>query len=138
MRGKNKSLARNLRKSSTDAEKLLWKYLRNRQLNGWKLRRQHPIGPYIIDFACVEARLIIEVDGGQHAANKHEDFKRTEYLEEKGYRVLRFWNNEVLQNIEAVLYLILSSLSTSNVSPSPQPSPPIDGGEGVKDKGVRL
>ena len=112
----NKELARTLRKNMTDAERLLWYNLRDRRLNGYKFRRQYPIGSFIVDFVCVERKLIIEVDGGQHNWNKDKDANRTEYLEEKGYRVLRFWNNEVLHKTESVLNVILSSLLDS---PSP-------------------
>ncbi len=123
-----KDRAKALRKSSTDAEKLLWRSLRNRQLAGWKFRRQHPIGNYIVDFGCLERKLVIEVDGGQHAEKLYQDAKRSDDLKKKGFEVLRFWNNEVLQESEAVLNVILASLSQS--TPSPLPSPPISGGEG--------
>jgi very-short-patch-repair endonuclease len=117
-----KHRARVLRKNMTDAERLLWRHLRNRQLNGWKFRRQHPIGPFIVDFVCLDKKLIIEVDGGQHAKNFWRDSKRSDYLNDKGYRVLRFWNGEVLQESESVLQAILKALSED--TPSPQPSPP--------------
>ena len=106
-----------LRTNSTDAEKRLWRALRNRQLAGSKFRRQHPIPPYIVDFVCLEARLIVELDGGQHAEALPYDAARTTYLERLGYKVLRSWNNEVLGNTEMVLEAILSEL------PSPRPSP---------------
>ena len=109
----------------TDTERLLWQSLRNRQLGGWKFRRQHPIGPFIPDFVCVERKLIIEVDGGQHAIKAKEDAKRSDYFGNKGYRVLRFWNNEVLQETDAVLDAILTALEDD--TPSPQPSPPVWG-----------
>jgi len=105
----------------TDAERLLWRHLRNRELGGYKFRRQRPIGPYIVDFVCLEKKIVIEVDGGQHAGQVELDSKRSDYLKEKGYRVLRFWNNEVLQATESVLTVILSSLDGS--APSPLPSP---------------
>jgi len=89
----------------------MWKHLRNRRLDGWKFRRQHPIGKFIVDFVCLEKKLIVEVDGGQHAQNLESDAKRTEYLRQKGYRILRFWNNEVLQETEPVLNSILLALS---------------------------
>ena len=94
----------------TDAERALWHSLRNRQLGGFKFRRQKPIGSYIADFVCIEKKIIIEVDGGQHALQKEHDIKRSEYLKEEGYRVLRFWNNEVLTETDAVLNNILKSL----------------------------
>ena len=102
--------AQALRKNPTDAEKKLWAYLRLRQLGGYKFRRQHPIGPYIVDFLCIERKLIIEVDGGQHDDNKLYDSKRDKWLENKGFRVLRFWNNEVLTYIETVLAVIADEL----------------------------
>jgi very-short-patch-repair endonuclease len=91
-----KNLARTLRKDSTDAERWLWQRLRNRELLGWKFRRQHPIGCYIVDFACIERKLIIELDGSQHAESQTADSERSEYLEDKGFQILRFWNNDVL------------------------------------------
>ena len=96
-------LARALRQRMTDAERLLWRHLRNRELGGWKFRRQYPVGAFIVDFICVEKNLVIEVDGGQHAENEELDLQRSAYLNKMGYRVLRFWNNEVLQETEAVL-----------------------------------
>jgi len=110
----------------TDAERRLWRYLRNRELGGWKFRRQYPVGPYIIDFICVEKNLVIEVDGGKHAENEELDIQRSEYLNKMGYRVFRFWNNQVLQETEAVLEMILAILMNENQnSPSPRPSPPL-------------
>jgi very-short-patch-repair endonuclease len=106
-----RQLARNLRKNSSDAEKLLWFYLRDRRLNGFKFRRQYPIGPFIVDFVCLEKKLVIEVDGGQHAEMVAEDLKRTEFLSNYGYKALRFWNNEVLKETESVLQVILSLLT---------------------------
>jgi very-short-patch-repair endonuclease len=100
--------ARALRAAQTEVESRLWQRLRNRQLEGAKFRRQHPIGLYIADFFCLEARLIIELDGSQHG-EEHEqqaDERRTEYLESNGYRVLRFWNEEVLDDIDGVLETI--------------------------------
>ena len=116
--------ARALRKNLTDAEKLLWRHLRDRQLDGCKFRRQHPIGKFIVDFVCVEKKLVIEVDGGQHATKVEADLQRSEYLRKKGYRTLRFWNNEVLQKTESVLEAVLLSLSedaplTPTLSPKP-------------------
>ncbi|MHC1744397.1 MAG: endonuclease domain-containing protein [Syntrophobacteraceae bacterium] len=86
-----KERARQLRKSQTDAEKLLWRLLRNRQLCDCKFRRQHPIGPYIVDLVCQERWLILELDGGQHAIRARQDSERSAYLESRGFRVLRFW-----------------------------------------------
>ncbi|TCV80028.1 MULTISPECIES: endonuclease domain-containing protein [Methylomonas] len=101
-----KQLARALRKNQTDAEKLLWYRLRNRQLAGCKFRRQQVIGPYIADFLCLEPKLIIELDGGQHATQQDQDEQRTRFLESLGYRVLRFWNHDVIRDIESVLETI--------------------------------
>lgn len=109
----------------TDAETALWWRLRHRQLNGHRFRRQVPIGPYIADFACLAARLVVEVDGGQHIDDADRDERRTAWLEERGYRVLRFWNTDVLTNIEAVLETMLRALPAA---PPPRPSP--SGGEG--------
>ena len=111
--------ARELRQDMTDAEQKLWHHLRNRQLSGHKFRRQHDIDHYIADFACTEALLIVELDGGQHADQVNYDEHRTRHLQARGYRVLRFWNNDVLTNIEGVLTVILGSLA----SPAPHPDP---------------
>jgi very-short-patch-repair endonuclease len=94
-------IARRLRRDRTEAEDRLWKYLRNRQMDGAKFRSQSPVGPYVADFLCAEAKLIVELDGGQHGIEK--DAARTKALEAAGYRVLRFWNNDVLANTEGVL-----------------------------------
>ena len=102
--------ARRLRRDSTDAEQLLWRHLRNRAAIGAKFRRQHPIGPYVVDFVCLERRLIIEIDGGQHATIAEQDTRRTDWLESEGYRALRFWNNEVLEQTEAVVVTIRAAL----------------------------
>lgn len=92
-----------LRKEPTLAEARLWAYLRRNQLNGISFRRQHAIGPYITDFCAVKARLIIELDGSQHLEQQEYDARRTAFLEERGYRVLRFWNDDVMRNLAAVL-----------------------------------
>ena len=112
MRGKNTRVAqrvRALRRSATDAERKLWLQLRSRALEGHKFIRQHPIGPYVVDFACREHRLIIEIDGGQHATSP-KDAARTRYLSSRGYLVLRYWNNEVIENLSGVLEHIVSEL----------------------------
>ena len=103
--------ARNLRKNMTDAERTLWYFLRSRRLAGLKFRRQVPIGPYIVDFACLEKKVIVELDGGAHNFPDHRryDSQRDAYLEGQGFRVLRFWNHEVLSDIEAVLTVILQA-----------------------------
>lgn len=102
--------ARTLRKKSTDAERLLWKHLRMRQLGAYKFRRQQPIGAYIVDFVCLEKRLIIELDGGQHTEQVEYDEKRSAWLRERGYRVLRYWNHEVLKATEVVMANILEEI----------------------------
>jgi very-short-patch-repair endonuclease len=116
--------ARGLRRKMTDAEHLLWRNLRNRHLMGSKFRRQHEVDRYIVDFVCPEANLIVELDGGQHAEMMAMDANRTRRLEAMGYRVLRFWNNEVLTNTEAVREVILEAVAS--VAPHPSPLP---GGE---------
>jgi very-short-patch-repair endonuclease len=113
-------LHRVLRGNMTDAEQQLWKHLRRGQLGGFKFRRQHPFGDYILDFVCLEAKLIIEVDGGQHVANEEEDALRTTDLEKAGFRVLRFWNHEVMGELEKVQDAIWLALHT----PSPSQPPP--------------
>ncbi len=103
--------ARRLRRDSTEAERALWRLLRARQLSGYKFRRQQPIDRYIVDFICFTHRLVIEVDGGQHGINLDYDERRTRHLEKQGFRVLRFWNNEVLENPEGVCMKILEVLA---------------------------
>ena len=90
----------------TDAEQLLSAKLRRDQIDGLAFRKQVPIGPYVADFACLSLKLVIEVDGGQHNERKTQDDKRTTWLEAQGYRVLRFWNNDVLGNIDGVLEVV--------------------------------
>lgn len=111
--------ARRLRRDQTDVEKKLWSHLRDRQLDGWKFRRQVPIDQYVVDFLCVDARLVVELDGGQHAAER--DMQRTRKIEACGYLVIRFWNNDVLTNIDGVLLRIFETLRT--VAPHPNPLP---------------
>ncbi len=105
--------ARILRKNMTEQERLLWQYLKKRSINNFKFRRQYPIGNYIVDFVCLEKRLIIEIDGGQHnqSENVLYDQKRTQYIEKFGYKVIRFWNNEIENNIEGVYEEILKYLN---------------------------
>ncbi len=111
--------AQQLRQDATEVEKKLWGALRSRQLEGYKFRRQHPIDQYIADFVCLEERLVIELDGGQHADRVNEDKSRTAYLESQGFRIIRFWNNEVIENLEGVLTAIEHQL----LAPSPNPLP---------------
>ena len=121
-----RAIAKALRKRLTDAERLLWRHLRNRELGGWKFKRQYPVGPFIVDFICVEKNVVIEVDGGQHAENEDQDIQRSAYLNKMGYRILRFWNNQVLEETESVLEAIFAILAAvKQNSPSPQPSPPL-------------
>jgi very-short-patch-repair endonuclease len=111
--------ARQLRRDQTDAEQTLWARLRDRQLCGAKFRRQHPVGPFVADFCCPQRKLVVELDGGQHAEEVAADHKRSRFLEEQGYRVLRFWNHDVLQNTEAVLERIAEVLSDPHPCPLP-------------------
>src|ERR1044072_915292 len=113
MRGANRgrvTVERKLRSNQTDAERKLWLALRDRRLGGFKFVRQEAIGPFIVDFVCRERTLVIEVDGGQHADNAR-DARRDAYLAGEGYRVLRFWNNDVLANRDGVLLTILDALN---------------------------
>jgi very-short-patch-repair endonuclease len=114
-----KKRARRLRQQQTDAEGKLWMQLRARQLCDAKFRRQHPIGPYIADFCCVERGLIVELDGSQHAVRAKRDQKRSDFLNARGYLVLRFWDNDVLQNIDAVLEQIARVLNDPHPGPLP-------------------
>ena len=119
MKRLNVDRARGLRQTMTDAERGLWRYARNRQLSGFRFRRQHEIDRYIVDFVCTGAWLIVELDGGQHVDQVEYDARRTQRLKVMGYRVLRFWNNGVMVNIEGVLEVVMSTLA----SPTPQPNP---------------
>ncbi|MXY79836.1 MAG: endonuclease domain-containing protein [Chloroflexi bacterium] len=111
------SRARQLRRDATDAEQRLWSVLRDRQLAGDKFRRQTPIGPYIADFLCMQRRLVIELDGGQHQQRADSDRERTRFLESRGYRVLRFWNNDVFDDLESVVDAIRLELQRGPPSP---------------------
>lgn len=111
--------ARSLRRDMTDAERAPWRILRSRQLDGRKFRRQVPIGPYFADFASHSAKLIIEADGGQHEAGT--EFTRTSFLEGEGYRVLRFWNTDILGNPDGVVTIIAGALPRHHPSPSLSP-----------------
>ena len=95
--------ARVLRANSTEAEKLFWGRVKSGQINGHKFRRQVPIGDYVVDFLCVKQKLIVELDGGQHAVQTEKDGIRSDWLISQGFRILRFWNNEVMENLEGVL-----------------------------------
>ena len=109
--------AQQLRTALTNAERKLWSRLRQRQL-GYAFRRQHPIPPYTVDFACIARRLVIEADGGQHAESK-SDMRRDRFLRRRGWTVLRFWNNDILQNLDGVLEIIVTRLAATPTQPSP-------------------
>jgi very-short-patch-repair endonuclease len=111
--------ANQVRRDHSDAEQALWARLRDRQLCGAKFRRQHPIGPFVADFCCPQGKLIVELDGGQHAARVAADQKRSRFLEEQGYRVLRFWNHDVLKDTVAVLERIAEVLNPPHPYPLP-------------------
>ena len=121
------SRSRTLRNQATDAERRLWHFLRLRQLGGHRFRRQVPIGSYIADFACLEAKLVIELDGGQHQERKSHDEFRDRQIEARGFRVLRFWDNQVFRETDAVLEQIVRALEVN----CPRPDPPPQAGEGT-------
>ena len=116
--------AQELRTNATEAEKRLWRRLSRRQLCGCKFSRQMPVGPYICDFMCREARLVIEIDGGQHSVHSEKDRSGTRYIESEGYRVLRFWNNDAFGNMDGVLQAIAKTLE------APPPAAPPASGRG--------
>ena len=113
--------ARTLRTSSTDAEQVIWRCLRNGQLPGFKFRRQYPIPPYVVDFCCISSKLVVELDGSQHAPEI--DSRRTSFLESKGFKVLRFWDNDALLQTDAVIEAIWNACAC----PAPHPNPSPDG-----------
>src|SRR5215471_15822816 len=120
-------VARKLRKKLTDAERRIWWRIRGRQLDGLKFRRQAPIDHYIVDFLCLEKRLIVEIDGGQHTVQS--DKERTAWLEAQGFTIVRIWNTDALQNTEGALELILQHLRAAH---PPTPARPRKGGGGVR------
>ena len=122
-----------MRADSTKAENVLWQALRNKQLEGLKFKRQVPLDGYILDFVCFDARLIVEVDGGQHAESQSDEI-RDRYLTSEGFRVLRFWNNDVLRNTSGVLEVILGALAEP--SPGALRAPPSPA-SGRGENGVR-
>jgi adenine-specific DNA-methyltransferase len=128
MGGMTTTKARELRKNLTEAESALWKHIRYRRLKRHKFRRQAPIGQYIVDFACFEKGLIIEIDGGQHSDQVAYDSERTQWLGSQGFRVLRFWNDQVLREIEAVKAVVLEALEDQ--LDTPHPNLPPQGGKG--------
>ncbi len=117
--------AKRMRREPTPAELKFWYQARDRRLEGFKFRRQVPVGPFIADFICVERQLIIEIDGGQHAESER-DVRRDAYLTSNGYRILRFWNADVLTNMEGVVDTVIAALAV----PPPHPALSPDGGEG--------
>ena len=119
-------LQRELRNAPTDAERMLWRHLKGRQIENCKFRRQHPYGDYILDFACLERSVVVELDGSQHFDAAEYDAERTQFLEHAGFAVLRFWNNEVLSELEGVLETIRRELVARDLTPSP-PNPPLEG-----------
>ena len=129
--GTKQDFARHLRSTMTDAEQLLWRHIRRRQMLECRFRRQHPIGPYIVDFICLELGLVIELDGGQHNLVDVVDGDRIRsgYLAKHGYRILRFWNNDVLGDTDAVLAAIYDAVAIVR----PHPNLPPRAGEGVED-----
>ena len=114
------NIARELRKKATEAERVLWGQLSRRKMEGFKFRRQQPIGQYIVDFVNFEKKLIVELDGGQHKIQKNDDKKRDNWFEEQGFRVLRFWNNDVFENLEGILEVVRKILLSPSHSPSHQ------------------
>ena len=110
-------IARDLRTGSTDAERHLWYHLRDRRFFGYKFRRQFPVDRYVVDFVCLDRKLVVELDGGQHSETAQEDARRTAQLVASGFRVVRFWNDDVLRGTEAVLQRILWALRRDGPSP---------------------
>src|SRR5688500_840366 len=135
MKRQNVTHARALRSGQTDAERLLWRHLRDRRLLGRKFRRQHEIGPYIVDFACADPGLIIELDGGQHLEQVERDARRTAWLRREEYRVLRFWNDDVLKSTDLVLEQIVVALELT--SPHPDPLPGGERGQSLSPSPLR-
>ena len=115
--------ARILRNNLTDTERCLWSRLKGKQIHGYKFRRQFPLGPYIVDFVCLEAKLIVEVDGGQHAEQRQKDEQRDKWLVSQNFRVLRFWDNDVLRQTDEVVDTIVQTLNNT-----PTPTLPRKGG----------
>ena len=111
--------ARSLRKTQTDVEAMMWRLLRSRELAGCKFRRQHPVVGYIADFICLDRKVIVELDGGQHDGNVQYDQARTHRLNEAGFRVLRFWNHQVIESREAVLEAVLAFVNAPHPDPLP-------------------
>lgn len=119
--------SRILRNNSTDAERFLWQRLRGRQLGGYRFRRQVPIGSYIADFVSIDAKLVIELDGGQHQEKRAYDERRDRFMKTLGYRIIRFWDTQIIEETDAVLETIMRELE----SVRPHPSLPPQAGEGI-------
>lgn len=138
-RGRALARAREMRRNPTEAERVLWSLLRNKRLSGWKWKRQEEIGAYIVDLVCYSARLIVEADGSQHIDNAYDD-GRDAWLRSQGFRVLRFYNNDILARRDAVLTSILNALESgeAGIEPAspltPLPSPPPQGGREKKEE----
>ena len=113
-----REFAKHLRCHMTECENKLWRHLRAHRLNGEKFRRQQPIGPYVVDFVHFGARLIVEADGGQHNDSPHDE-RRDAWLREQGFKVMRFWNNEIMSNLDGVLETVLAAAIESPLSPAP-------------------
>ena len=128
--------AQSLRNNATDAERKLWQHLRLRQLGGFKFSRQMPVGPFVCDFLCRERMLVVEVDGGQHSDRAAQDASRTLCLERHGLTVLRFWNNDVMENLDGVLQVILSTLKELPARFADSPLPLAGGEEAHSAEGV--
>jgi adenine-specific DNA-methyltransferase len=129
----SRTKARHLRKNMTDAERTLWRHLRLRQFAGYKFRRQQPIGKYIVDFVCFERKLVVELDGSQHSEELVYDLERSAWLEKQGFRILRFWDNQVFNETDGVKEAIIGALN--NPSYTPHLNPPPQGGRRL---GVRV
>jgi len=128
--------AKELRNNSTEAERRLWGRLSRRQLSGHKFSRQMPVGPFICDFVCRERMLAVELDGGQHSEQAVRDASRTRYLQQQGLTVLRFWNNDVLENTEGVVAVILRELERRSSRFRRAPVPLAGGEEPLSGEGV--
>jgi very-short-patch-repair endonuclease len=129
--------AQHLRNNGTDAERKLWRNLSRRDLRGFKFSRQIPVGPFIVDFLCRERGLIVEVDGGQHCQSRN-DHQRTAFLENEGFRLIRFWNDDVLQNMDGVLQVILANLQELPAKFTKSNLPLAGREEGHGDEGMGL
>ena len=116
-----REFARQLRHHMTESETRLWRHLRAHRLNGEKFRRQQPIGPYVVDFVHFGARLIVEADGGQHN-DAPRDERRDAWLQAQGFKVMRFWNNEIMNNLDGVLVSVMAAVTEAPLSPGPSPA----------------